>query len=153
MGIDSTQYVDGSSGKSITAYKGEHLVEITQIQGGKTQQGTEKLVISMIVHGSLNEALQEEIKEAGAPVPAATVFLKGQWDQYFYSDIRRLLGAVQGVEPSSDQPWGAWMASATGGDLGVGTKLKCTVLGTGKVTASGKNQGKEICNVTWEPVS
>lgn len=141
-----------SGGRNIRDYPGTHAVELVEVEGGVTNgaKKREKFIPQLKIHMSTNEVLAAEIEKGRTPKVGDPIIMN-DFPDYFYTDVRGVLGAVLDEDPADDEfDWQAAKDEAEGGTFD-GTFLAAEVYDSGKVFTKGKKVGKPINDVCYSP--
>ena len=146
MSINDSKYMAG--GRTIKSYLGSHVVEVVGVDGGETFAKKEKFIIRVVVRASTNEQLKEDLA-GGSELEVADPIVMNSYPDYFYTDIRGFLGALEDHDPADGAfDWATHKDRAEAGEYN-GRLLGAEVWETGKTVKSGKRAGEAVNNVTY----
>lgn len=139
----------GGSSTVIRDYPGTHVAQVKRLDHGLTPfKKQERVTVDLEILSSTNPDLQKAIDAGTARVP--DMIFKNQYADYFYSDLRKILGALVDHDASDDnRDWDQDFEAAKAGKY-AGKMVAVTVYGTGKTIKHGPRAGKEVYNATYE---
>jgi hypothetical protein len=134
--------------RKIKDYPGAHAIEVVAFTAGIAPGPGSKafFALEMRVHASTNPALAELISKSGQPAVCSWATQINDYPDYFYSDIKSVLGVVLGKDPT-EVTEADMEAASSEANPHAGTILACECFPKGK----NDRKGNPIVETVFSP--